>query len=150
MTRPRQLERILSTASPQVHSCLPLSAHPSGTTVLRVFAIVGQQHQFYQQSSAVQRDAHSHEPQEDASLFFPSVAPAYPRLLDFYGSRACAPWCLSSQTLMTGKVTCPLELRQHFMMPMREDGEIFLAHQTVKVAGTDDGVRCSCHKEPAN
>ena len=51
--------------------------------------------------------------------------------------------------MIPGKVMSPLENPQHFVMPMREDRDIFLAHPSVEMARLVGGGRWSCHKEPA-
>ena len=45
------------------------------------------------------------------------------------------PRCLKTQTLVTGKVTTPLKMPQHFMVPMCEYGHILAAQPAIKVAG---------------
>ena len=44
------------------------------------------------------------------------------------------PRCFKAQTLVTRKVTTPLEMPQHFMVPMGEHRHVFPAQPTVKVA----------------
>ena len=59
------------------------------------------------------------------------------------------PWCFLAQTLISSKITSPLEMPQHFMKPMCKDGDVFPAHPTVEM-GRFVGSVCWCgHKEPA-
>ena len=47
------------------------------------------------------------------------------------------------------EVTTPLEMSQHFKMPMCQHRDMFPAHLTVKMALHIGSVWCSCHDEPA-
>ena len=50
------------------------------------------------------------------------------------------PRCFKTQTLVTSKVTAPLKMPQHFMVPMCEHGHILSAQPTIKVAGHIDSI----------
>ena len=78
----RWLAETAPTASQQVHSCLPSSAHPSSKTFLSELAIEGQQHQLHRWLGPPQTDAHGHAPQGTLADL-PPVAPAHPRSMDF-------------------------------------------------------------------
>ena len=73
----KQSAQTAPTTSRQVHSCLLSSTHPPDKKILWELATVGQQHHPLQRSILPQMDARSHEPQEELSWSFHSVAPAH-------------------------------------------------------------------------
>ena len=58
------------------------------------------------------------------------------------------PRCFKAQTLVARKVTTPLVMPQHFMVPMGQDGHVLSAQATVEVAGHIRSIRRPSHKKP--
>ena len=60
------------------------------------------------------------------------------------------PRCLKAQTLVASKMTTPLIMPQHFMVPMGEHGHVLPAQPTVEVAWHIRSIRCPSHEKPPN
>ena len=60
------------------------------------------------------------------------------------------PRCFKAQTLVASKMTTPLIMPQHFMVPMGEHGHILSTQPTVEVARHIRSIRRPSHKKPPN
>ena len=60
------------------------------------------------------------------------------------------PRCFKAPTLVASKMTTPLIMPQHFMVPMGQDGHVLPAQATVEVAGHIRSIRRPSHEKPPN